>query len=147
MSRKTRLRDAATAATGDDAILDVAEFTPTETDHAFVFGDAGSRNGVPHVELPRHAALAVTPTAVHVLGIPRGFWSTQPADAYRITSIDRCNLEVRVTRRLSDRLLTLIDHSTGLVLELAAGHLSPYQPRVLCELLLGEAPPVDADPA
>lgn len=137
MSRKTRLRDAAVAATGDDGIIDVAEFAPTEPDHAFVPGDPGSRNGEPHVELPRHVALAVTASTVHVLGIPHGFWSTQPTEAYLVHSVDRADLEVRVARRLADRLLTLVDHSTGMTLELAAGHLSTYQPKVLCELLLG----------
>lgn len=129
--------DAARAATGDTGIREVAEFTPSEADHAFVFGDPGSHDGRPGVELPRHVALAVSDTHLHVLGVPHDFWSPRPSDAYRIASVERAHLEVRVTGRTTDRLLTLVHDTTGTVLELAAGRLSRCQPRVLCELLVG----------
>lgn len=157
MSREERLRDAARAAAHDDEILAVAEFMPesalddpiwnTKADKEVAHDDrgapetveAGARLGpdlaAHHAELPPHVCLAVTPTKVHVLGLPHGFFTAKLDKAYLMGSFAREALEVEVTGRVLDLVMTLTDRRSGAVLKLVADRLSAYHPTTVIELL------------
>ncbi|MDN4482102.1 hypothetical protein [Demequina lignilytica] len=154
MSREQTLLQAAIDTTGDATIEDVAEFMPQEVaDDAVMSGweDRRARHVTsPHTpaaralgedlahdrtELPPHVCLAVSPTEVHVLGIPHGFWSAHPREAYLMGTFARQDLEVTVKGRLTDRLVTVDDRASGAHLTLVADRISAYHPRTLLELL------------
>lgn len=157
MSREDRLRAAARAATGDAAITDVAEFMPETALDDPIWRDLADRDvardqtGTPETvehgarlgedlaahrtELPPHVCLAVTPTKVHVLGVPHGFFTAHVEDAYLMGSFAREQLEVAVKGRLTDIVLRLTDTATGARLDLVADRLSAYHPTTVIELL------------
>ncbi|WP_062311631.1 hypothetical protein [Demequina rhizosphaerae] len=157
MSREDRLKEAARAATGDDSVLDVAEFMPetalddpiwnTRADSHVAHDDTGAPETVAagahlgedlashHAELPPHVCLAVTPTQVHVLGLPHGFFAAHPERAYLMGSFPRHELEVEVTGRLTDIVVRLTDTTSGAVMSLVADRLSAYHPKTVIELL------------
>lgn len=154
MSREQTLLKAAVDTTGDDAIEEVAEFMPADiaddailstledrrarhvarprTPGARALGDDLAHE---RTELPPHVCLAVTPTELHVLGLPHGFWASHPEDAYLMGTFAREALEVTVTGRLTDRLVTIADRSSGARMTLVADRISAYHPKALLELL------------
>ena len=157
MSREERLTAAARAATGDDSITDVAEFMPAKAlddpiwngradrrvarDEAGTpeTAEAGARLGedlaAERAALPPHVCLAVTPTEVHVLGLPHGFFTAHPEEAYLMGTFARADLQVEVKGRLTDIEMRLTDIATGAVMDLVADRLSGYHPQTVIELL------------
>ncbi|WP_062378141.1 hypothetical protein [Demequina pelophila] len=166
MSREDRLRNAARTVTGDESILDVAEFMPQEVADALALSTLedkrprhvatmdpqlakhlGADLADNRTELPPHVCLAVSPTLVYVLGLPHGFWTSHPDDSYLMGTFRRDQLEVHVKGRIADRVLTLIDSESGAQMALVADRLSAYHPKALIELLLmGPRHQEDEDP-
>lgn len=152
MSRGDKLLKASKGATGDDSIIDAAEFMPKEAAQGAVAGAAagtvladakglaartflGREIGARKTELPKHIALVVTPVQAHLLGVPKGFWSEKSEDAYLITSVNRSDIEVSIKSHFADRLLTITHIESGDKLELAADKISHYHAKAVIELL------------
>ncbi|WP_062306080.1 hypothetical protein [Demequina subtropica] len=157
MSREERLMTAARTVTGDDTITDVAEFMPESAlddpiwndraDHRVPLdadgrpetveagADLGADLAADRAHLPPHVCLAVTPTRLHLLGLPHGFFAPHPEQAYLMGTFDRSQLEVAVKGRLTDILLTLTDPASGATMALVADRFSTYHPRTVIELL------------
>ncbi|WP_062464546.1 hypothetical protein [Demequina soli] len=168
MTREDRLITAAREVTGDEAIMAAAEFMPASALDDPIWNERADRR-VPvnahggletveagahlaedlatgEVELPPHVCLAVTPTSVHVLGLPHGFFAAHPERAYLMGTFPRDGLEVRVRGGLLDIELTLVDDATGATMVLGADRWSTYHPRTVIELLRVSAThPDDAD--
>ena len=130
MSHGDKLLKAAKRAPGNDSIIDAAELMPKEAAQGAVAGAAagtvladakglaagtfrGREIGASKTELPKHIAFAVTPVQVHLLGVPKGFWSEKPEDAYLITSVNPSDFEVSIKSRFADRLLTISTSNQG----------------------------------
>ncbi|SEI88004.1 hypothetical protein [Demequina mangrovi] len=163
MSREERLRNAAVAATGDEQITHVAEFMPesalddpiwnTHADRRVALDDDGAPEtaaagadlgadlAAHHAHLPPHVCLAVTPTRLHVLGLPHGFFAAHPEEAYLMGTFERASIEVAAKGRLIDVAVTLTDRDSGAVMELAADRWSGYHPTTVIELLRTTAAP------
>lgn len=135
MSRETKAKAGARAATGDDTITDVALTVPRGATTAGIIGGAvggslmqgdgsngawiplgmivGEQIGAARVGMPPSVVLAVSPTTVYALGRRRtGMfmgWSTLDP----LLKIDRRHLEVRSRRRISHREIVLVDTTTG----------------------------------
>ncbi|WP_062385905.1 hypothetical protein [Demequina iriomotensis] len=157
MSREERLREAARTATQDPEITHVAEFMPESAlddpiwndraDHrvavdadgrpetAEAGADLGADLAAERAHLPPHVCLAVTPTRLHVLGLPHGFFAAHPEQAYLMGTFAREQLEVAVKGRVTDIALTLTDTASGATMDLAADRLSAYHPKAVIELL------------
>jgi hypothetical protein len=159
MSLETRLRKAAVEATGDDSIIDVAEFEPKGSAGAMVagavaggfigsgatggneFGRAiGTAGGLAAAraatglsrDLPPYMCVAITPTTVYVLGMKSVL--SKKMDA--IAQIPRDELGVEVHQRTSVRTVVLEDLSTGAKLALETPRLNLYHGKALVELLM-----------
>lgn len=164
MSRGEMLRAAAVATTGDPGIVDVAEFMPQAVADGMALNpreDRRPRHDATHdpvaaahlgedlaaerTELPPHVCLAVSGHSVYVLGIPHGFWTAHPEEAYLMGTFARERLEVDVKGRLTDLLVTLTDTDSGAVVKLVADRLSAYHPKALVELLRMGPSHVEAD--
>lgn len=162
MSAESRLRDAAAEATGDDSIIDVAEFRPRGS-AAAAFGGAAAGGlvggaveregswgssvggGIGYAagreaqarasDMPKYVGVAVSESEVYLLEIPYGFWSKKPEEARAFAKIDRDKLGVEVHQRVNVRVVVLEDLDTGHKFELEAERLNRYHAKALIELL------------
>lgn len=158
MSFESRLMEAAKAATGDDSIIDVAEFHPKGTAAATAAGAAlgsvaGDASGADQwgqtlattagaaggaavkalsSDLPAQVAVAISDDEVYVLGMPAmGVSHLDP-----IAKIDRDKLGVEVHQRVSVRTVVLEDLETGHRYALEAQRLNFYHAKSLIRLLM-----------
>ena len=158
MSLEAKLTAAAIELTGDDSIIDVAEFRPKGTAGATFAGAAagslaggaatdgntwgqafGAAGGVAAGQaaagmaqgLPFSVAVAVSPDKVYVMGLPKGFKSIEP-----IAVIDREKLGVEVHQRATVRTVVLEDLQTGQKIPPEMPRLNFYHGKALVELLM-----------
>jgi hypothetical protein len=159
MSREEQLRAGAKAATGDETIIDVAEFQPKGTAGATMAGAAagsaaggdstwGSAIGVgvgatlgqairaETSELPRLICVAVSPTEVYLLRIPIGLLHGKYDELEPIAKIHRDRLGVEVHQRATVRVVILEDLDTGHRFEMEVPRLNFYHAKALIELLM-----------
>lgn len=159
MSLETRLRKAAIEATGDDEIIDVAEFTPKGTAGATFAGafagslaggaatggnswgqGAGAAAGVAvgraatgmSRDLPPYICIAATPTKVYALAM-KSMYSTKLEP---LAEIDRDRLGVEVHQRATVRTVVLEDLDTGVKLPLEVNRLNFYHGKAMVQLLM-----------
>ena len=159
MSLEERLRNAAVEATGDNAIIDVAEFRPKGTAGAtFAGAFAGSLAGGAATDgnswgqgvgaaggaaagqvatglardLPPFICIAATPTKVYALGM-KSMYSTELEP---LAEIQRDQLGVEVHQRATVRTVVLEDLATGTKLPLEVNRLNFYHGKAMVELLM-----------
>ena len=171
MSHEEKLLVAAREATGDDSINDVAEFQPKGTAGAMAAaGFAGSAAGgaaggdgwgeaigravgtgaalaaadygvAKMRDLPPQVAVAISPTEVYLLGMPKiGVAHLEP-----VAKIHRDKLGVEVHQRMSVRTVVLEDLETGATFPLEAPRLNLYHGKAMVELLMITADHVHED--
>lgn len=162
MSHEEKLLAAARAATGDDAISDVAEAFPKGTMGTMLaasaagsavggavggdgWGEAigkglGAGAGMLAAEkgtaamrdLPEQVAVAITPTKVYLLAMPKiGVAHVEP-----FAQIDRDQLGVEVHQRMSVRTIVLEDLKTQQKFPLELPRLNFYHAKAMAELLM-----------
>lgn len=162
MSFEGKLLDAAIEATGDESIIDVAEFQPKGTAGTMVAGAmAGSAvggaaggdgwgeligrgvgSGVGMVaadygvaaarDLPTRITVAISPTEVYLLGMPQ--IGHHPLEP--LAKIHRDKLGIEVHQRVSVRTVVLEDLETGATFPVETPRLSFYHSKAMVELLL-----------
>jgi len=158
MSKEEKLLRAAIEATGDDTILDVAEFNPKGSAGASAAGAAvgslaggaatggdswgraaGTAGGVAagrammglSKDLPPRVCVAVSPDEVYLLGMKAYGYHVDP-----IAKIDRDKLGVEVHQRVSVRTIVLEDLETGHRFPLEVKRLNFYHAKAMVGLLM-----------
>ncbi len=162
MSHEEKLLAAAREVTGDDTIDDVAEFQPkgtagTMTAAAFAGSAAGGAAGgdgwgeavgrmvgtsaalaaadygvAKMRDLPPQVAVAISPTEVYLLGMPKiGVAHLEP-----FAKIHRTKLGVEIHQRMSVRTVVLEDLETGATFPLEVPRLNLYHGKAMVELLM-----------
>jgi len=157
LSREEKLKKAAIEATGDDSIIDVAEFQPKGTAAATGAGAAagslaggaatdsnwgtaiGTTGGAAAgkallgigKDLPPRIGVAISPTEVYLFGMKvRGY------DLDPIAKIHRDRLGVEVHQRMTVRTVVLEDLETGHKFPLEAARLNVYHAKAMVQLLM-----------
>ena len=158
MSKEEKLLRAAVEATGDEAIIDVAEFNPKGSAGASAAGaavgslaggaatgDSGWGHTVGAVgggaagrammglskDLPPRVCVAVSPDEVYLLGMNAYGYHVDP-----IAKIDRDKLGVEVHQRVSVRTVVLEDLETGRRFPLEVKRLNFYHAKAIVGLLM-----------
>jgi hypothetical protein len=158
VSKEGKLLNAAVEATGDDTIIDVAEFNPKGSAGASAAGAAvgslaggaatggdswgkavGSAGGLAagravmglSKDLPPRICVAVSPDEVYLLGMKAYGYHVDP-----IAKIDRQKLGVEVHQRVSVRTVVLEDLETGNRFPLEVKRLNFYHAKAIVGLLM-----------
>lgn len=162
MSFEQKLLDAAVAATGDDTIIDVAEFAPKGSAAARGAGAAvgsiagseiggdgwgeaigsalgtvgGAVAGDAAVSAGRHLpariCVAATPTDIYLLAMPK----VGVAELDPFAKLSRDKLGVEVHQRATVRTVVLEDLETGAQFPMEASRLSVYHAKAMVKLLM-----------
>lgn len=158
MSKEDKLLKAAVEVTGDDTIIDVAEFNPKGSAGASAAGaavgslvgeaatgDSGWGQSIGSVgglaagravmglskDLPPRICVAVSPDNVYLLGMHAVGYHVDP-----LAKIDRDKLGVEVHQRVSVRTVVLEDIETGNRFPLEVKRLSFYHAKAIVGLLM-----------
>jgi len=158
VSKESKLMRASVEATGDDTIIDVAEFNPKGSAGASAAGAAvgslaggaatggdswgqavGSAGGLAagraamglSKDLPPRICVAVSPDEVYLLGMKAYGYHVDP-----IAKIDRHQLGVEVHQRMSVRTVVLEDLESGNQFPLEVKRLNFYHAKAIVGLLM-----------
>jgi hypothetical protein len=157
LSKEEKLMKAAIESTGDDTIVDVAEFMPkgsaaatgagaaagslagggaTGSGWGSAIGTAGGAAAGKAMlgigkDLPPRICVAVSPTDVYLLGMKAHGYYVEP-----LAKIDRARLGVEVHQRVTVRTVVLEDIETGHRFPLEAPRLNFYHAKAIVELLM-----------
>ena len=158
MSREDKLIQAVIAATGDDSIIDVAEFNPKGSAGATAAGAAagslaggaatggnnwgqtfGATGGAAagrammglSKDLPPRICVAISPDEVYLLGMRAMGYHVDP-----LAKIHRDKLGVEIHQRVSVRTVVLEDLETGNEYPLEVKRLNLYHAKAMVELLM-----------
>ena len=168
MSFEERLRESARKETGDDSILDVAEFHPrglaaaagagagvgsalggSATDSMLgsaVGGAGGAAAGMAGVAgargLPMRIGVAVSSESVYLLDIEG---MTDVDDVELLAQLDRSKIGVEVHARAFNRVVVLEDLGSGHRYEMEAPRIGPFHAKALIELLTLSEPHIAAE--
>lgn len=163
MSLEEKLRAAAREATGDESILDVAEFHPrgfaaaagagagagsvvgggvTDSGLGSAVGAAGgTAAGMAAASaargLPMRIGIAVSPELVYLAEI-EGVTSVDSVSVF--AQLDRKHIAVEVHGRAMNRVVILEDEKTGETYEMEAPRVGPFHAKALVELLMLSEP-------
>lgn len=162
MSHEEKLMAAAVAATGDDTIVDVAEFAPKGSAAArglgaaagslagnavnddswgeAIAGGVGALGGAVAGDatvsaarkLPARICVAASPTDVYLLAMPK----IGVAELHPFAKLSRDKLGVEVHQRMSVRTVVLEDLDTGAKYPMEAARLNLYHSKAMIELLM-----------
>ena len=157
MSKEEKLMKAVVEVTGDDSIMDVAEFQPKGTAAATGAGAAagslaggaatdsnwgtaiGTTGGAAAgrallgigKDLPPRICVAISPAEVYLLGMKAYGYHVEP-----IAKIHRDKLGVEVHQRMTVRTVVLEDIETGNKFPLEAPRLNVYHAKAMVQLLM-----------
>ena len=158
MSMEEKLRTAARAATGDQSIIDVAEFHPrgfaaaagagaglgsaagggaTDSSLGSAIGSAGGAaagmaGAAAARDLPMRICVAISPASIHLLEIQDKIGYD---DVTLIVSLNRSDVEVETHGRVFNRVVVLRDSAGGKSYELEAPRMGPFKSKDLVALL------------
>ncbi len=162
MSHEDKLMAAAKEATGDDTLIDVAEFAPKGSAAARGIGAAAGSLAGQAVDddswgeviassvgglggaiagdaaasaarhLPARICVAASPTNVYLLAMPK----IGVADLQLLAEMDRSKVGVEVRQRATVRTVVLEDLETGAVYPMEASRLNVYHAKAMVELLM-----------
>lgn len=159
MSMEEKLRTAVRAATGDDSILDVAEFHPrgfaaaagagaglgsavggsaTDSSLGSAVGSAGGAaagmaGAAAARGLPMRICVAISPDVVY-LGEIEGVVGVDNVSVF--AELDRSHMAVEVHGRAVNRVVILEDEKTSHRYEMEAPRFGPFHAKALVELLM-----------
>ncbi len=162
MSHEAKLMAAAVEATGDDTIIDVAEFAPRGSAAARGVGAAagslagqavdddswgeaiagglgalggavaGDATAAAARKLPARICVAASPTDVYLLAMPK----IGVAELHPFAKLRRDRLGVEIHQRMSVRTVVLEDTDTGATYAMEAPRINLYHAKAMVELLM-----------